>query len=391
MNSILRNQGYGFAGFSSDLKLISWNPLFEKFCKARALVEKAKIADVIPETFGLEDVLINLSGGEQKYFSLENINRKQKNHEILYYDLYFYPYPERQIALLCLVKDVTVEARQKQQINQQKYEISLLESLLASRRGIMKVNFVGSSEPIRDIKSKIEKVSRVPTKTVLICGEFGTGKNLVGRLIHFSSESTDAPFIEVHSRTLTEKKLGFQSSGIETDTSDFIPPGQNGLLEDADGGTLFLDDIEELSPQLQACLVTFFETGKIPGRRGLPDKELKVRVIAATRVDLKELVRKGEFREDLFYRLSVVFLSLPPLRELGEDILTIALHYMQVCNAQFKKRVKGFAEPAKKLLLSYPWPGNVRELANCIERAMIFVDSEQIDSGDLSILSAQGQ
>jgi len=210
----------------------------------------------------------------------------------------------------------------------------------------------------------------------------------VGRLIHFSSESADAPFIEAHASTLTELKLGLLSSDKESEGSDYIPPGQNGLLVDADGGTLFLDDVEDLSPQLQASLVDFLETGKVPGRPGLPARELKVRLIAATRKDLKEMVRKGRFSEDLYYQLSTVLFSLPPLRELGEDILAIAHHYLQIYNAQFKKRLKGFTESAEQLLLSYSWPGNVRELANCIERAMIFADGEQIDSGDLAVLSS---
>lgn len=389
LDSILRYQGYGFAGFSSELKLVSWNPQFEKFCKVQALKEQAKISDVIPETFGLDETLKNLGKSEKKYFSLENINRKQKNHEIFYYDLFFYPYPERQISLLCLVKNVTVEARQRQQINQQKYEISLLESLLVSRRGIIKESYVGNSEAVQEIKSKIEKVSKVPAKTVLIQGELGTGKKLVGRLIHFSSESADAPFIEVQSSTLTEQKLGYRASVANKDAADYIPPGQKGILADADGGTLFLDDVEELPPNLQICLVDFLETGKIPCRGGLPDKKLDVRLIAATRADLKDMVEKARFREDLYYRFNSVVFSLPPLRDLGEDILTVAHHYMQIYNAQFKKRVKGFTPEAEQLMLSYPWPGNVRELANCIERAMIFTEGELIGAGDLTVLSLQ--
>ena len=385
---ILEHQGYGVAGFSSDLGLVKCNSLFRIFGKPSAIDRQAKIDEIIPETIGLEETLKNLLSGKDKNFSLENVNRKQYGNQIVFYNLFFYPYDDRKVSLLCLVKEVTDEGRQRQQIRQQKFEIRLLEGLLDSRRRSISESIQGDSEPIRHIREMVERISQSPAKTVLLQGEAGTGKNLVARMVHQNSEIADAPFVGVHSTSIPEDQLESELFGYEKGSVTYSPSSRPGLLEEADGGTLYLDEVGELSFKLQVTLLSFLETRRFRRLRSNQEREVHVRFIAGTKHDLKEMVERGDFQEDLYNQLNVVSLSLPPLRDLGEDILKIALHFVRVYNAEFKKNIKGFTEDAEKVLLSHPWPGNVRELVNCVERAMIFIGKDRIDSADLIIPSA---
>ena len=214
LEEILEHQGYGIAVFSSDLDLVRCNIPFKKFCLPYTVPERAKIGETIPETIGLEEVLKGLPNSEEKYFILENINRKLQNSQTAYFNLYFYSFKDRKVPLLCLVRDVTSEAQQRQQINQQKYELRLLEGLLTSQRGVPSQSILGDSEPIRKMRSMIEKVSGVPVKTVLLQGEAGTGKKLAAKVIHYSSKSAGSPFVELNSAAIPESQLD-----KDTDTS----------------------------------------------------------------------------------------------------------------------------------------------------------------------------
>jgi two-component system response regulator HydG len=156
-------------------------------------------------------------------------------------------------------------------------------------------------------------------------------------------------------------------------------------LEEAQGGTILLDEIGELPLNLQAKLLSVLETKQFRRLGSNKPTEIKVRTMAATNKDLQKEVVKGKFREDLYHRLNVVSLTLPPLRELADDVMLIAAHFLKVFNLEFKKRVKGFTSAAQKALLGHTWPGNVRELSNCLERAMIFIEKDRIDQADLVI------
>ena len=159
----------------------------------------------------------------------------------------------------------------------------------------------------------------------------------------------------------------------------------SGLFEEAQGGTIFLDEIGELPLNMQAKLLHVLETKKFRRLGSNKIIEVKARLISATNRDLQKEVGRKEFREDLFYRLNVVLITLPPLRELGEDIIIIATHLLKIFNIEFKKQVKGFSEDARQALLNYQWPGNVRELSNCLERTMIFIEKDWIEAPDLVV------
>lgn len=382
---ILEHQGYGVAVFSSELVLVKCNSLFRIFGKTSAIDHHAKIDEVIPETIGLEETFKNLMSGKEMHFSLENVNRKQFGNQLVFYDLFFYPFGDRKLSLLCLVKEVTDEGKQRQQIRQQKFEIRLLEGLLDSRRRSISESIQGDSVPILQVREMVEKISQSPARTILLQGEAGTGKNLVARMIHQNSETADAPFIGVHSTSILEEQLESELFGYEKGAVTHSTTARPGLLEKAAGGTLYLDEVGELSPKLQASLLSYLETRKFCRLGSSQEKEVHVRLIAGTKHDLSAMIESRGFLKDLYSQLNVVTLSLPPLRDLGEDILKIALHFVRVYNTEFKKHIKGFTENAEKMLLSHSWPGNVRELANCIERAMIFIGKDKIDSSDLII------
>jgi transcriptional regulator with PAS, ATPase and Fis domain len=173
--------------------------------------------------------------------------------------------------------------------------------------------------------------------------------------------------------------------GYEKGAFTHATVSRSGLFEEAQGGTVFLDEIGELPLNMQAKLLHVLETKKFRRLGSNKIIEVKARLISATNRDLQKEVSRKEFREDLFYRLNVVLIQLPPLRELGEDIILIATHLLKIFNIEFKKQVKGFTEDARQLLLTYQWPGNVRELSNCLERTMIFIEKDWIEAPDLVV------
>jgi transcriptional regulator with PAS, ATPase and Fis domain len=218
---------------------------------------------------------------------------------------------------------------------------------------------------------------------VLITGESGTGKELIARAIHANGPRRDRPFVAVNCaaipHTLLEAELFGYKRGAFTDAR----ADRAGLFSEADGGTLFLDEVAELPLPLQPKLLRVLQDGEIrPLGAGKADR-VDVRVIAATNRDLEAGLREATFREDLYYRLNVVQIHLPPLRARAEDVLALAEHFLARAIARAGKMVHGFTEAARKLLLAYPWPGNVRELENVIERAVALTARETIDADDL--------
>ena len=239
---------------------------------------------------------------------------------------------------------------------------------------------IGSSEIMRDLQSRIDKVAPTDT-TVLIEGELGTGKELAARALHAGSRRSPAPLITVNCAAIPESLIEQELFGHPDPASGM--PG--GLIETADGGTLFLDEVGELPLQAQARLSQFLAHHDMqPTGAGSP-RELDVRVVAASHLDLKQLAEKGRFREDLYYRLNVVSFAIPPLRDRGPDILELAEYTLsQVCGLLGKPRPE-LSTGARDAIAAYRWPGNVRELENVIERAAILCDGGQIDPGLLAI------
>jgi len=222
--------------------------------------------------------------------------------------------------------------------------------------------------------SFVQKVATSEATTILVQGESGTGKDLIAKTIHYESSRENGPFVAINCsaipETLMEAELFGHERGAFTDAKQM----KKGLFEAADCGTLFLDEIGELSPLLQAKLLRVLEDQVIRRVGGVRDMQVDVRVIAASNRDLERAVREGHFRQDLYYRLAIIAIFIPPLRERTEDILPLVDFFIGWYNRKFKKAVRGISPETRRLLLAHGWPGNVRELKNSIERAMILED-----------------
>jgi len=243
---------------------------------------------------------------------------------------------------------------------------------------------IAGSPKMQEVFSMIRRVA--PTDaTVLITGESGTGKELVARALHYSSMRKDKPFVVINCGAIPENLLESELFGHEKGSFTDAYSQKLGKFELAHTGTIFLDEIGELSPQLQVKLLRFLQEQVIERVGGNKPINVDVRIVAATNSDLKQGMTEGAFREDLFYRLSVVTLNLPPLRERGEDKLLLANFYLQKLARESNKMIKGFSKEAAKTIDSYSWPGNVRELENKIKRAVILCSSALVNSQDLGL------
>ena len=248
-------------------------------------------------------------------------------------------------------------------------------------------SIVGSSDPMTALRHLVAKVATSPASTVLLTGESGTGKDLVAKIIHYTSNRASRPFMNITCSALPENLLESELFGHERGAFTDARLQKRGLLETADGGTVFLDEIAEMVPALQAKLLRFLEEKAFKRVGGAADIHVDVRVVAATNRDLEEEVAKGHYRSDLFYRLNVLPMSMPPLRAHPEDVPLLVEYFIDGFNAEFRKRVLGATPAAYTLLERYGWPGNVRELRNVVERAMLLSDSQRLDAKDFSALS----
>jgi DNA-binding NtrC family response regulator len=241
---------------------------------------------------------------------------------------------------------------------------------------------VGDNKQMQDIMHLIERVA--PTKaSLLIQGESGTGKEVVAQAVHRLSPRSKKGFVPINCAAIPDNLLETELFGFEEGAFTDARRPKPGLIEMADGGTLFLDEISTLKLGLQAKLLRMLETETVRRVGGVKDIPVDLRIIAATNRELRQAIREGEFREDLFYRLSVVVIDIPPLRERVEDIDKFAAAFIADLNRARATSVQGISEDALRLLRQYEWPGNVRELRNVIERAMILCSGDQINVGDL--------
>ena len=249
---------------------------------------------------------------------------------------------------------------------------------------------LGSCEAILDLMRRIHKVA--PTGTnVLIQGESGTGKELVAKAIHKASHQSGHNMISLNCAAIPDTLIESELFGHEKGAFTGATNARVGLIEAADGGTLFLDEIGELPLEAQARLLRVLQEGEVRRVGSVATKKVSVRLIAATHRNLKELTQRGGFREDLYYRLNVVKLILPPLRDRNDDITTLADHFLKLNCDQLGKPCLSFSPSAQNVIQSYRWPGNIRELENAIERAVILCEGKTISPALLSVDSESGQ
>ncbi len=255
-------------------------------------------------------------------------------------------------------------------------ERDFLRDEIRKRSGYHEV--VGKSPRMVELMNFVRKVAASETSTVLIQGESGTGKDLIAKAIHYDSARAEKPFVAINCSAIPETLMEAELFGHERGAFTDAKAQKKGLFEVADGGTLFLDEIGELSTYLQAKLLRALEEQTIRRVGGVKDIAVDIRVIAASNRNLEQGVRQGTFRQDLYYRLSIIPIFIPPLRDRVEDVLPLVEFFIERYNVRFRKNVKGITDETRDLMMDYDWPGNVRELKNAVERAMILEDTEYI-------------
>ena len=243
-------------------------------------------------------------------------------------------------------------------------------------------NLVGDSDIMQQVFQFIEKIAAT-NSTVLVCGESGTGKELVAKAIHYNSDRKDAPMIPVNCGAIPEDLLESELFGYEKGAFTGALKTKIGRFELADGGTVFLDETGDMSPALQVKILRVLQEHEFERVGGVKSIKVDIRVIAATHRDLEKAVKQGAFREDLYYRLNVIPITIPPLRERKSDIPLLTHHFMKKFNRGKKQNVKGVSQESMNYLLRYHWPGNVRELENIIERLVILKGEGMIEKEDL--------
>jgi PAS domain S-box-containing protein len=262
-------------------------------------------------------------------------------------------------GVVATIKDVTAE------IEPQKREI------------------IATSPAMREVMNFVRRVAISEATTVLLEGENGVGKDLIAKTLHYQSLRQAEPFIAINCAAIPETLLESELFGYEKGAFTDARAQKKGIFELADKGTLFLDEIGEIPLMLQAKLLRVLEEQSFRRLGGLRDINLDLRVIAATNKNLREAVKENAFRQDLYFRLNVIHITIPPLRERPEDIPPLAEFFLQHYNKKFKRHMEGISPEAMRLLLNHDWPGNVRELRNALERAMILEDSSYISAASL--------
>jgi two-component system, NtrC family, response regulator AtoC len=300
--------------------------------------------------------------------------------EVMKHGAYHYankPFNVDEIALLVAKALETTQLRR---------EVRALRASQAQPYSIDRI--VGESDVMVGVRALLQKIASSPASTVLLTGESGTGKDLAAKVIHYASDRASKPFVNITCSALPEALLESELFGHERGAFTGADRQKRGLLESADGGTVFLDEIAEMVPGLQAKMLRFLEEKSFKRVGGSVDLRVDVRVVAATNRKLESEVREGRFREDLYYRLNVLPIELPPLRARPGDIPLLVNYYVDTYNREFRKRVRGVEPSAMDALKTYGWPGNVRELRNIVERAMLLAEGPMLTLGDVPVAAA---
>jgi DNA-binding NtrC family response regulator len=287
------------------------------------------------------------------------------------YDYIKKPFKADAIKLITKLALETQSLKRKvRELSERKEEKGAFEQLL------------GVSPAIKSVKQQIEQFAQYDEETVLITGESGVGKELVAKALHEKSKRAKKTFIEINCASLPENLLESELFGYEKGAFTDARERKIGLIEKANNGTIFLDEIGEMSVALQAKLLRLLENKQIRRLGATENISVNVRIIAATNKNLLGAIEKKEFRSDLYYRLNVLRIDVPPLRERKEDALILAKYFLNIYSVKFSKSIKGFSPEVEKFISSYDWPGNVRELKNVIERITILADNEIIKTAD---------
>lgn len=282
--------------------------------------------------------------------------------------------------------DIALQVEKALETTRLRREVRALRASQAQPYTIDRI--VGASKAITDLKALLQKVAASPASTVLLTGESGTGKDLAAKVLHYQSDRAARPFMNITCSALPETILESELFGHERGAFTDARQQKRGLLESADGGSVFLDEIGEMAPALQAKLLRFLEEKTFKRVGGVADLHVDVRVIAATNRTLEEEVRKGRFREDLYYRLNVLPVVIPPLRARVEDVPILVNYFVDAFNTEFRKKVQHVSPDAMQRLQRYGWPGNVRELRNAVERAMLLADAPELTAEYFPLLTA---
>jgi len=317
-----------------------------------------EIKDADPDT-----VVIMLTGHSSVAMAVEAMKRGAFHYANK-------PFDVDEVALLVEKALETTELRR---------EVRTLRASQARPFGIERI--VGQSPSVAAVRALLQKVAVSPASTVLLTGESGTGKDLAAKVIHYASSRANQPFMNITCSALPEALLESELFGHERGAFTGADRQKRGLLESSDGGTVFLDEIGEMVPALQAKLLRFLEEKTFKRVGGSSDLHVDVRVIAATNRNLEEEVRERRFREDLYYRLNVLPILLAPLRDRAGDIPLLVNFYIDAYNTEFRKQIRRVTPEAMDRLKSYRWPGNVRELRNAVERAMLLAEGDELAPG----------
>ncbi|HVQ27827.1 MAG TPA: sigma-54 dependent transcriptional regulator [Planctomycetota bacterium] len=284
------------------------------------------------------------------------------------------------------VEDFMLRVAKALETTRLRREVRALRSGQGRRYGLDSI--IGDCPVTRALKELLARIAASPASTVLLTGESGSGKDLFARVIHGISARADGPFVNITCSAMPETLIESELFGHERGAFTDARARKKGLLESGDGGTVFLDEIGELSPAAQAKMLRFLEEKTFKRVGGADDVRVDVRVIAATNRRLEDDVKAGRFREDLYYRLRVLPVDVPPLRERAGDVPLLVEHFVQAFNQEFRREVAGVEPDALAALAAYGWPGNVRELRNAVERAMILAVGERLALADFPNLGA---
>lgn len=280
------------------------------------------------------------------------------------------------------MEEVLLNLKKAEEHLQLKNEVTKLKRTLTEED----LKIIAVSQKMIEVLNLAKTIASSDARSVLLLGESGVGKDLIARYIHNNSKRKNSPFLVLNCAAVPDKLIESELFGYEKGAFTDAKTQKKGLLELSDNGTIFLDEIGDMKPDLQAKLLRVLEDGTFKRIGGSRDLKVDVRFIAATNQDLKKKMEEKQFREDLYFRLELFPITIPPLRERKEDIIPISLHFIQIYNKKTNKNVLGFTEEAKKLILDYSWPGNIRELKNTIERVMILTNKSLIDLDELLFL-----
>ena len=289
---------------------------------------------------------------------------------------------ESTLHFLMLVASALLQPIRVHHVIQQEREKLLAENVILKQKLKEEFSFhniIGNSHEMEEVFEQVAQVAKTDT-TVLLRGESGTGKELIAEAIHYNSPRADKPFIRVNCGAVPENLIESEFFGYEKGAFTGAVAQKKGRFELADGGTIFLDEVGDLSPLTQVKLLRVLQKQEFERVGGTETIRVNVRVIAATNANLEEMIAEGKFREDLYYRLNVFPIYLPPLRERKTDILLLADHFLLKYSRKYGKTIKRISTPAIDMLMRYHWPGNVRELENCIERAVLVCEDQVIHS-----------